>query len=85
MTLIQAHEQYAIVTDSNYGPIFGGGHDIVIGDGCNYAANSSACFPTSYNCDSKYYNNQESYADFSGATSGCNFKVIEYEVFQVVK
>jgi hypothetical protein len=71
---------------SSYGPTFGGGNDLYISDLCNNNNNSYANFPTSYNTkDLKYKNSQNSYRSFSGATYGCNFRVIEYEVFRVVR
>ncbi len=89
MTLIQGKEQWAIVDDCNYGPVYGGGnyggHDLCIVDKCNQNNKSGANFPSSYNCGSKYQRNQQSYTFFSGATDGNNFRVIEYEVFEVLK
>jgi len=85
MTLIQGKEQYAIYDNIGYGPTYGAGCDLYIADKCNQNNNSFAYFPTSYNCGSKYQQNQQSYTLFSGATNGYNFRVIEYEVFEVVK
>ncbi len=86
MTLIQGQEKFAIQHKYERGPIFGGGNnDLQIGDKCNQDDNNYGSFPTSYNCGSKYQNNQESWTLFSGATNGCKFKVSEYEVFEVVK
>jgi hypothetical protein len=85
MTLIQGNEQYAIWDHINCGPIYGAtgaGCDLAIYDKCNQNSDSYANFPYSYNCGSKYQNNQQSYTLFSG---GYNFRVIEYEVFEVVK
>ncbi len=84
MTLIQGKEQYAIQDSINYGPVYGG-CDLIIYDKCNQNKDSGASFPSSYNCSSKYQNNQQSYTLFSGATKGSGFRVIEYEVFEVVK
>ena len=82
MTLTQP--QYAICCHSNYGPIFGDVHDIVISDKCDANNQSYANFPHSYNFASKpYANSQASWTAFSGATDGKNFKVLEYEVFKV--
>jgi hypothetical protein len=85
MTLIQGKEKYTIYDDLSYGPVFGGGYDICIADNCNSNMDSHAYFPVSYNCGFKYQNNQESWTAFCGATKGKNFRVIEYEVFQVIK
>ena len=67
-----------------YGPIFGGGYDLHLADSCNNNSSSYANFPVSYNrAENKIANSQESYANFSGATNGHGFRVVEYEVFQV--
>jgi hypothetical protein len=89
MTLIWGQEKHAIVDNFNYGPGYGhygeGGHDLFIADKCNQNNKSYACFPSSYNNDSKYEKNQQSWTVFSGATNGFKFTVIDYEVFEVVK
>ncbi len=86
MTLIQGKEQYAIWDHCNWGPIYGEFvSDLLIGDKCNQNKNSFTYFPDSYNCGSKYERNQQSYTLFSGATDGNYFRVIEYEVFEVLK
>ena len=48
--------------------------------------NSNARFPTTYNLAGEDYidQNQDSFRNFSGATDGYNFRVLEYEVFQVL-
>ena len=74
---------YLIFRHNSCGPTFGGGHDLCLRDSCNIYS-SSANFPYSYNrAENKIANSQESYANFSGATNGYNFRVVEYEVFQV--
>ncbi len=85
MTLIQGKEQNAIRDYIGYGPTYGGGNDLYIADKCNQNKDSYANFPWSYNCGSKYERNQQSYTLFSGATNGYNFRVVEYEVFEVLK
>ena len=74
-----------IYCGSDYGPRFGGGADLHIVDNCNSNNTSSANFPTTYNWEGpqKYSKGQQSYTAFSGATSGYNFRVEEYEVFAV--
>ena len=54
-------------------------------DNCNSNNSSYANFPYTYNWEGpqKYSNGQQSYTAFSGATSGYNFRVEEYEVFAV--
>jgi hypothetical protein len=87
MTLIQGKELKAIYDDFGYGPAFGSGNDsdLCIRDKCNQNSNSSADMPDSYNCGSKYQRNQQTWTLFSGATNGYKFRVIEYEVFEVLK
>jgi hypothetical protein len=80
------NHQNAIGNNYNYGPIFGGSGDIAIYDKCNQSNGSYTNFPNSYNLASNpYTNNQASYTAFCGATSGYNFKVIEYEVYKVIR
>ena len=78
-------ESKLIECRSEYGPVFGEGNDLFIGDYCNYG-NAYAKFPTSYNIEGapKYTRGQESFKAFSGAVIGCNFKVVDYEVYKVV-
>jgi hypothetical protein len=57
MTLLQDHEKYAILNHKDYGPIFGGGNDLAIGNKCNLDKSSYANFPTSYNYKEKYIRN----------------------------
>ena len=66
----------------SYGPTFGVGNDIHIGDGEKI---SYANFPYTYNREggNKLGNNQTTWTMFSGATNGYNFKVVEYEVFRL--
>ena len=71
---------------ASYGPTFGGGHDIYLSDKCNENNGSYTNFPHSYNLASNpYTNNQASHTAFCGAASGKNFKVIEYEVYKVIR
>ena len=72
---------------TNFGPVFGGDqNDIAITDNCHLNATSGAYFPSVYNREGtdSIINNQESYKAFSGATQEFQFKVLEYEVFEVV-
>jgi len=73
-----------IYCNNSYGPTFGG-YDLVINNNCNSNTDSYADFPSTYNWEGlqKYSNGQQSYTAFSGATSGYNFRVEEYEVFAV--
>ena len=69
----------------SFGPTFGDGHDLYLADNCNINTSSYANFPYCYNrAENKITRNQESYNIFSGAPSGYNFRVLEYEVFQVL-
>jgi hypothetical protein len=78
-------EQSVIGCDKRFGPVFGG-KDLFISDNCNTNNDSCACFPIFYNRKgpNQYFNDQNSYKAFSGATEGSNFRVIEYEVFQAI-
>ena len=70
---------------NTYGPTFGG-YDIYICNNSNINGSSYANFPTNYNIQGPniYVNDQPSKTAFCGATNGHNFKVIEYEVYQVI-
>ena len=59
--------------------------DLCIRDDCHKNRDSFANFPHSYNEEGseKMVNSQESYRNFSGATQGHHFKVLEYEVYKV--
>jgi hypothetical protein len=85
MTLTQGEENNAIYDKFDWGPVFGNGFDLYIANKCNQNSDSGANFPSSYNRGSKYQYNQQSWTLFSGATNGYKFKVVEYEVFEVVK
>jgi hypothetical protein len=79
--------QHLIHCHPRYGPIFGAGSsDLFIADGCDANTNSYASFPHTYNREgsNKIVQSQQSYTDFSGAIVGYNFRVVEYEVFQVL-
>ena len=69
---------------SNYGPVFGGGADICISDGCNNNSESLANFPWSYNRagGNKLAHSKETYRLFSGGDN-YNFRVVEYDVFKL--
>ena len=56
-----------VYRNSCYGPIFGGGHDIVISDCCNNSS-SYADFPNTYNRagGNKLANNEDTWRMFSG-------------------
>ena len=75
-----------ICCHTSSGPIFGGGHDIYISDNCNTNNSSYSNFPTRYNITgpTPYTQGQPSYTAFSGATANKNYKVTQYEVFQVI-
>ena len=86
-------EKYIPIDESNlihgysgYGPTFGDGHDLYLADSCNSNTSSYTNFPHRYNRagENGIINNQESYTNFAGATNGKNFRVLEYEVFQVL-
>ena len=74
----------AIYDNSNFGPTFGCGHDIFLSDKCHQNNNNRCNIPCSF-VNEKYKNGQKSYMDFCGAKNGYNFRVTEYEVFQVIR
>lgn len=68
-----------------YGPIFGGGTGLLICDECN-TKTSSYYTVNSYNTvENKYTNDQTGWTALTGATNGPHFKLVEYEVFQVIR
>ena len=80
-------DDYLIYNHDSDGPYFGGGTgcDIYISDGCSNNRSSHGNFPSVYNRagGDKLQKNQDSYRMFSGATSGYQYRVVEYEVFKV--
>ena len=81
-------KENAIMVTNNDGPIFGGGYDLCIRDKCNLKKSnkSFAKFPWSYVRKLKTKrNDQKEWTKFSGAKLGCDFTVVEYEVFKVFK
>ena len=76
--LTPGKEGCAIYCNANYGPTFGGGHDICIYNDCNTSKVSYSHFPTSYTCNE--YANKGKSDYLAGAY---NFTVIEIEVYSV--
>ena len=95
---VPQNENYLIFCSNGCGPtfgggnslfgggLFGGGSDLYISDDCNSNNKSHSYFPETYNFEgsNKIVINQQSYTNFSGATDGYNFRVVDYEVFRVV-
>ena len=91
---VPQNESNLIYCNNGYGPTFGGygnivfgvGNDLFISDDCNSNNKSYSNFPKTYNFEgsNKIVHNQQSYTNFSGATNGWNFRVVDYEVFRVV-
>lgn len=78
----------AIYCDKNYGPVFGGygsGWDLAIRDNCLEKSLSCSNFPSNYNSETPYSQSQKSISTFSGAVEGTKFKILEYEVYKVIK
>jgi hypothetical protein len=71
-----SNSQSSICCSSSYGPIFGGGNDIYIGDNCDQGAHSGTRFGHSYTNDTGIAGNQV----FAGQS---NFQVKEIEVFSI--
>ena len=88
---VPQNENNLIYCDNGCGPtfgsgFFGGGCDLCIWDDCNSNNKSYSNFPYTYNFEgsNKIVNNQQSITNFSGATNGRNFRVVDYEVFRVM-
>lgn len=74
----------AIFVHKDWGPYFGRGADLRIGNRCNKEANSYASVPISYAFEGeKYECNQQTWSGFCGAAKGSFFRVVEYQVFRV--
>ena len=79
--MVNIDNRYLIYCGANYGPLFGLGGDLFIGDSCKDKKDRSwANFPNSYNKQgpNKYVQNEETYKMFSGAINSYNFRVEEY-------
>ena len=72
--LKKEHQQYSISTGAHYLPTFGGGCDLHLSGNCNTNLDSYANFGHTY--DKKEFKRED-------LTGGYNFKVEEYEVFEV--
>ena len=73
MPLMGTNDQNGIYCNSSYGPIFGGGHDLLIASGANANSNSSSNLGNSYECPP--------HANASFLVGQTNFTVSELEVF----
>ena len=73
MPLSGTNNQNGIYCNSSYGPIFGGGHDLLIASGANANSNSSSNLGGSYECPP--------HANSSLLVGQTNFTVSELEVF----
>lgn len=74
--------------DAGWGPLFGGEkyRDFAISDQCNNNKSSGIYQFFTYNTeDKKFQNNQTAHRAILGSTEGYRFRVLEYEVFRVVK
>ena len=76
---IYRNEGCAIYDHSNYGPTFGGGHDIYISDTCNQNTGNNSNFGFTYRSPFQYDSN-ESRNYLAGSY---NFQVSDYEVFLI--
>lgn len=73
MPLRGTNNNNGIYCNSSYGPIFGGGHDLLIANGANANSNSSSNLGSSYECPP--------HANASFLVGQTNFTVSELEVF----
>ncbi|KAL9951570.1 hypothetical protein ACROYT_G044254 [Oculina patagonica] len=74
MPLIAGQEGNAIIGNSSYGPIFGSGHDLLIGNAPNKSNNCSVYLNSTYQCPA----GQDANTFLAG---NGNFRVSEMEVF----
>ena len=75
------HPKHAIFSEKNNGPIFGKGYDIYISNNCNVNNNSFCNLGISYSLNNSA--KSESIESKSYLAGNVNFKVSEYEVFQI--
>jgi len=73
-----SNNSYSAYDGSNYGPTFGGGHDLYLCDNCNSTASSYSNLGYTYLCDGVTYGQQNAKDFLAGAY---NFTVAEYEVW----
>ena len=75
---VNGNSYYATYSDHNYGPIFGGGHEIYIADNAGYNYNSA------FYCGCHTYTSPYSYCSCNMWTGSNNFCPDELEVFYEV-
>jgi hypothetical protein len=75
--LRQGHAAWSIYCGADYGPTFGGGHDIHVCDQCNSSRNSYTNF------DNNTYNNDTGLNRTTVFTGAYHFTVGEIEVFEL--
>ena len=71
--------KYAIYCNSQYGPSFGGGCDIIIGDNSNTTVNSCSNLCCAYKHPQYEYGTNEAETFLAGSF---NFQLDEIEVYQ---
>ena len=78
---VYQYNKYSIYTASNYGPTFGGGHDIYIVDNARFSTSSYSNFGYTYRPPYGYsYRSSKTRSLLAGSY---NFKPTEVEVFYV--
>ena len=75
---LQGKPDQTIICNSGYGPIFGGGHDLVISSSANTNENSYSKLGYTYRSPTN------SSGDSVSLAGTCNFKLLEYEMYRVV-
>ena len=76
---VYRNPQYAMCCAYNYGPTFGGGHDLYIADNCDKNTNSYSNLGYTYKLPAGYiYGTFQAKSLLAGSY---NFKMDEYEVF----
>ena len=73
MTLVD--NEKAIQCLASYGPVFGAG-DIAVCDSCDKNHDSTTNFPSSFNNDGLYNNDQIAKSSLCGVREGNHFKVV---------
>ena len=77
-----ANPIYAIYNNPGYGPTYGGGHDVYISNDCNINTSSYSNFGYCYkSIDSAPYGGLPAQSYMAGSY---NFKVAEYEVYEII-
>ena len=78
--LAKANRNKAICCFKGFGPTFGGGYDLQIGNRADQTYSSASYFPRSFACESKMATQKHLIG-----SKNKEFKILEWEVYKVVK